>query len=83
MRWLKRIVIVLLLLVLAATAYGVFTVRNSYPQVRGELQVAGLDSSVEVLRDELGVPHVYAATQHDLFFTQGYTHAQDRFWQMD
>jgi penicillin amidase len=36
-----------------------------------------------VLRDELGVPHVYAATQHDLFFTQGYTHAQDRFWQMD
>jgi penicillin amidase len=31
----------------------------------------------------MGVPHIYASTQHDLFFAQGYVHAQDRFWQMD
>lgn len=79
----KRILVALLLVVLAATAYGIFTVRNSFPQISGELEVAGLDSTVEVLRDELGVPHIYASTQHDLFFAQGYTHAQDRFWQMD
>jgi penicillin amidase len=29
------------------------------------------------------VPHIYAGTEHDLFFAQGYAHAQDRFWQMD
>ena len=34
-------------------------------------------------RDSVGIPHIYATTQHDLFFAQGYIHAQDRFWQMD
>ncbi|HEU4894971.1 MAG TPA: penicillin acylase family protein, partial [Acidimicrobiia bacterium] len=83
MRWVKRIAVFLVIVVLAGAAYGVFTVRRSFPQVSGELGVAGLDGEVEVLRDSLGVPHVYASTQHDLFFAQGYTHAQDRFWQMD
>ena len=31
----------------------------------------------------MGIPHIYATTSHDLFFAQGYVHAQDRFWQMD
>lgn len=83
MRWVKRILIGLLLLVLGFAAFAVFTVRNSFPQTSGEIEVAGLVSSVEVLRDELGVPHIYANNMHDLFFAQGYTHAQDRFWQMD
>ncbi len=38
---------------------------------------------MEIIRDDYGVPHIYAATSHDLFFAQGYVHAQDRFWQMD
>ena len=40
--------------------------------------VPGLDSAVEVRRDRWGVPHIYARTQHDLFFAQGYVAAQDR-----
>ena len=36
-----------------------------------------------MLRDERGIPHVYADTPEDLFFAQGYVHAQDRFWEMD
>ncbi|MFP3882348.1 MAG: penicillin acylase family protein [Actinomycetota bacterium] len=83
MRWVKRILVFLLLVVLAGTVYGVFTVRNSFPQVDGELAIEGLVDNVEVLRDELGVPHIYASNEHDLFFAQGFTHAQDRFWQMD
>ena len=31
----------------------------------------------------MGIPNIYASNQHDLFFAQGYVHAQDRFWQMD
>ena len=38
---------------------------------------------MDVYRDNMGIPHIYASTTHDLFFTQGYVHAQDRFWQMD
>ena len=43
----------------------------------------GLNAQVEILRDEWGVPHIYASSSHDLFFTQGYVQAQDRWWQME
>lgn len=45
--------------------------------------MAGLSASVEVLRDERGVPTIYADTLDDLMFAQGYVHAQDRFYEMD
>ena len=83
MRWLRRLLFFLLIVVLVVTVFGIYTVRRSFPQVRGELEIAGLNSQVEVMRDELGVPHIYADNQHDLFFAQGYTHAQERFFQMD
>lgn len=49
----------------------------------GELQVAGLLDRVEILRDEWGVPHIYASNTHDLIFAQGFTQATDRWWQME
>jgi penicillin amidase len=52
-------------------------------QIDGELRVPGLDSAVEVRRDRWGVPHIYARTQHDVFFAQGFVAAQDRLWQME
>ena len=57
--------------------------RGPLPQHDGELQIAGLNDRVEILRDEWGVPHIYASNIHDLFFAQGYTQAQDRWWQME
>jgi penicillin amidase len=56
---------------------------RSFPQVSGEIRLDGLDGPVDVYRDGMGVPHIYASTLHDLFLAQGYVHAQDRFWQMD
>src|ERR1035437_2488379 len=47
------------------------------------VRVAGLQKQVEILRDKWGVPHIYAATEHDLFFSQGYITAQDRLFQID
>src|SRR2546423_2448260 len=49
----------------------------------GTVAVPGLDSAVEVRRDRWGVPHIYAKTQHDVFFAQGYVAAQDRLFQME
>lgn len=83
MRWLRRILIGLLFVVLAGAVFGFFVVRRSFPRVEGEIEAAGLDGIVEIIRDPDGVPHIYAGTEHDLFFAQGYAHAQDRFWQMD
>jgi penicillin amidase len=57
--------------------------RRSLPAIAGELKVPGVDAGVEVIRDRWGVPHIYANTLHDLFFAQGFIHAQDRLFQME
>ncbi len=57
--------------------------QESFPQTEGTIQLSGLRAPVDIYRDQYGVPHIYAQNQHDLFFAQGYTHAQERFWQMD
>ncbi len=63
------------------TLTGVERTRSS--KTRGRLRLSGLAAPVEVLRDRWGVPHIYAASLHDLLFAQGFVHAQDRLWQMD
>lgn len=60
-----------------------WTVQRSFPQTAGELEVEGLRDTVTVQRDALGIPTVTASNAHDLFFAQGFVHAQDRFWEMD
>ncbi|MEA3336263.1 MAG: penicillin acylase family protein [Chloroflexota bacterium] len=57
--------------------------RRFLPQTRGQLEATGSSGPVEILRDSWGVPHIYADSEEDLFFAQGYVHAQDRLWQMD
>src|SRR5437867_4028635 len=57
--------------------------RGRLAQLDGTITVPGLDSVVEVRRDRWGVPHIYAKTQQDLFFAQGFVAAQDRLWQME
>jgi penicillin amidase len=42
-----------------------------------------LDRPVEVIRDGLGIPHVFAKSAHDAYFAIGYLHAEDRLFQMD
>ncbi|MBI4852845.1 MAG: penicillin acylase family protein [Acidobacteria bacterium] len=46
-------------------------------------ELKGLAADVEVIEDELGIPHVFAKTNEDVFFMQGVLHARDRFFQMD
>jgi penicillin amidase len=57
--------------------------RQSLAKIDGQLTVAGLQKPVEVIRDEWGIPHIYAQNADDLFFAQGYVMAQDRLWQME
>lgn len=52
-------------------------------QTSGTLQLPGLQKPVTVFRDPWGIPHIYAETQEDLFFAQGFVAAQDRLFQME
>ncbi len=58
-------------------------VQRPAPQHEGELDLPELDATVEVLRDQHGIPHIYAQSEADLWRAQGFTHAQDRLWQME
>jgi penicillin amidase len=57
--------------------------RSVLAQTSGTIRVPGLQKAVTVLRDPWGIAHIYAETQDDLFFAQGFVAAQDRLWQMD
>jgi len=70
-----------LLIVAACVAYYLAT--KSFPTTTGTVHVAGLQAEVQVYRDGYGVPHIFAASDHDGYFTVGYVHAQERLWQME
>lgn len=57
--------------------------RISLPKVSGQIRMAGLRAPIEIVRDTWGVPHIYATNDLDLFFGQGFVHAQDRLFQME
>ncbi|MFN8215845.1 MAG: penicillin acylase family protein [Solirubrobacterales bacterium] len=57
--------------------------RRPLPQVEGRVELAGLGAPARVRRDRWGVPHIEASAAADLYFAQGFCHAQDRLWQMD
>ncbi|WP_181273382.1 penicillin acylase family protein [Brevibacterium oceani] len=82
-RVILRVIAGIVVLALILALIGVFFVRRSFPTTDGEISLPGLDGPVTVHRDESGVPTIEAETAHDLFLAQGFTHAQDRFWEMD
>jgi penicillin amidase len=57
--------------------------RRPLPKQSGTQRVTGISAPVEIHRDRWGVPHIEAATSHDLWFAQGVCHAQDRLWQLE
>ena len=56
---------------------------RSLARLDGELKVPGLKAPVEIIRDQAGIPHIYAQNDDDMFFAQGYVMAQDRLWQLE
>jgi penicillin G amidase len=47
------------------------------------LRVPGLSQPVEILRDRWGLNHIFAQSESDLFFAQGYAAARDRLFQFE
>jgi penicillin amidase len=47
------------------------------------LKLDSLEKEVIIRVDDMGVPHIFATNNHDLYFAQGYITAKDRLWQMD
>ncbi len=82
-RLVKLLALLVALLLVAAVLLGAVSTQRGFPQTSGTITVKGLDRPVTVGRDGAGIIQITAADQHDLFFAQGYTHAQERMWQME
>jgi len=80
LKWIGGGVIVLLL---SAGVVLFWYSRAVLPQVSGTLRLAGLKAPVDVVRDAEAVPHIYAQSDRDAYFAQGFVQAQDRLWQME
>ncbi len=78
-----RVVLALAAVLALLAWFQLHRLRTSAPFREGTVTLAALDGTVEILRDSLGVPHIYASTERDLYLAQGLVHASDRLWQMD
>ena len=57
--------------------------EKGFPEYSGEIEGIGVKQPVEIYRDAYGIPHIYAQNEYDVYFAQGYVHAQDRLSQME
>jgi penicillin G amidase len=79
LRYVNLAIAAVLLAALVAVYWFAYRVL---PQTSGVIP-APVAHRVTIARDALGVPHISAASEDDLYFAQGYATAQDRLWQMD
>ncbi len=81
--WLNRVgklfAVIVLLLLGAFAAY----VYRSFPAVDGAAKMAGLDGEVSIRRDASDVTHIEAKNPLDVWRAIGYSHAQERGWQLE
>src|SRR3546814_122968 len=82
-RWLKRIALLVVALVVFALVAAWMLLRGSLPELDGEAALPGLSTAATVQRDRLGVVTIDAASEADAMRALGYVHAQERYFGMD
>jgi penicillin amidase len=83
LKWIKRIALLLLVLVIVALGTGWWLLRGSVPKLEGELALPGLSAPVSIQRDANGVVTIDAVNETDMARALGYVHAQERYFEMD
>ncbi|MEM6939240.1 MAG: penicillin acylase family protein [Pseudomonadota bacterium] len=81
-RWLVRLAATLVMLSVLSFGTVYWLASRSLPDYSDTVKVRGLSAPVEIVRDNANVPHIFGASDLDVFFGLGYAHAQDRMWQM-
>jgi penicillin amidase len=82
-RWTFAILGLLILIVAGAGGYVFYRFDSAQTREEGAVTVSGVSAPVKIIRDGYGVPHIFGATDDDVYFGLGYAQAQDRFFQMD
>ncbi|MFO0949478.1 MAG: penicillin acylase family protein [Planctomycetota bacterium] len=82
-RWVVVLVLVVALCVVGCGVFAYSQLRASLPTLDGEFEVVGVQEPVRVDRDDHGIPTIHAKSRIDLGYALGFSHGQDRFFQMD
>ena len=87
MAWVLRILGGLIALAviagIAISAYLVERFHATKPLESGTISAPGLSAPTQVVRDENGEAHIFGESDADVYFALGYTHASERYFQMD
>jgi len=71
-------------LVAASLAWGAIQSSAAAEPGGGQpIQVPQLKAAATIVRDTDHIAHIQARNEHDVFFLQGWVHAEDRLFQMD
>jgi penicillin amidase len=84
--WLKITIGILssILIIFIIGGYIFYQMLNtSLPVYEGTFRATGLKEKVEIYRDSLAVPYIFASNDEDAAFALGYLHAQERMFIMD
>jgi penicillin amidase len=79
----RRLAAALLLTLLVSAGCVTLLLERGYPRTGGTLTGLPISAPVTIRRDSFGIPHIAAQNEADLYFAQGYAHAQDRLFQME
>jgi penicillin amidase len=73
----------ILFLAASVVTLAYFYLQSSRQELEGTIRVSGLRDPVTVVMDSFAIPHLYAVSERDLFYAQGFVHASERLWQME
>ncbi len=79
-KWIAGIIVVALISIVA----GMFVfLQSTVPDYTTDVSTTEISESVTVIRDQYGMPHIFADSENDAAFALGFCSAQDRLFQMD
>ena len=83
LKWLRRGIALLLLLVLVIALAAWWAMRSSLATLDGDIALPGLATATTIQRDANGTVTIDAGSEADAMRALGYVHAQERYFEMD
>jgi len=79
----KHILLVVAVMVTMLSSLVYITTQTIAPDYGFDLTTDAVLNDVEIVFDDMAVPHIYADSENDAMHALGYVHAMERLWQMD
>ena len=79
----KHILLVVAVMVTMLSSLVYITTQTIAPDYGFDLTTDAVLNDVEMVFDDMAVPHIYADSETDAMHALGYVHAMERLWQMD